>query len=134
MEVAEDVARQAVALLQAQSIDVAIIKSTVEPFLRPYHAAVDLVALADDAPWPRPTWWTWSCRRSSPRRRTERATTSRPSSATPLSDVAVPVTTDEQVALLTSFETAHREQVTRQFMVAEREALATMLVVRASGA
>jgi hypothetical protein len=48
--------------------------------------------------------------------------------------VAVPATMDEQVALLASFETAHHEQVTRQFMAAEREALATMLMVRASGA
>jgi hypothetical protein len=31
-------------------------------------------------------------------------------------DAAVPATTDEQVALLASFETVHREQVTRQFM------------------
>jgi hypothetical protein len=54
MEVAEDAVRQAAALLQAQSIDVAIIESMVEPFLGPYHAAVDLLASADDAPWPRP--------------------------------------------------------------------------------
>jgi hypothetical protein len=42
----------------------------------------------------------------------------------------VPATTAEQVALLASFETAYREQVTHQFMAAEREALASMLVVR----
>jgi hypothetical protein len=40
----------------------------------------------------------------------------------------------EQVALLTFFETAHCEQVTRQFMAAEREALAAMLVVRTNTA
>jgi hypothetical protein len=33
-------------------------------------------------------------------------------------DVVVPATTDEQVALLASFETAHCEWVTRHFMVA----------------
>jgi hypothetical protein len=46
----------------------------------------------------------------------------------------VPVTTDEQVEQLASFETAHREQVTRQFMAAEREALAAMLAVHANAA
>jgi hypothetical protein len=46
--------------------------------------------------------------------------------------VVVPATTDEQVALLASFETTHREEGTRQFMAAERGALAAMLVVRAS--
>jgi hypothetical protein len=35
------------------------------------------------------------------------------------------------VALLASFETVHHEEVTRQFMMAKREALAAMLVVRA---
>jgi hypothetical protein len=49
-------------------------------------------------------------------------------------DAVVPTMADEQVALLASFETAHREEGTRQFMVAEREALATMLVVRANAA
>jgi hypothetical protein len=38
-------------------------------------------------------------------------------------------TTDETVALMASFEMAHREESTRQFMTAEREALAAMLVV-----
>jgi hypothetical protein len=33
---------------------------------------------------------------------------------------------------MASFETAHREESTRQFMAAEREALAAMLVVHAS--
>jgi hypothetical protein len=33
-------------------------------------------------------------------------------------DVVVPATIDEQVALLASFKTAHREKVTRHFMVA----------------
>jgi hypothetical protein len=49
-------------------------------------------------------------------------------------DVVVPATTDKQVALLASFETAHREQGTRRFMAAEREALVAMLVVCANAA
>jgi hypothetical protein len=49
MEVADDAARQAVALLQSQSFDVATFESMVGPFLGPYHATVDLVASADDA-------------------------------------------------------------------------------------
>jgi peroxiredoxin len=49
-------------------------------------------------------------------------------------EVVVPATTDEQVALMASFETAHCEESTRQFMAAEREALAAMLVVRANAA
>jgi hypothetical protein len=49
-------------------------------------------------------------------------------------DVVAPATTDEQVALMASFEMAHREQSTRQFMAAEREALVAMLVVRANAA
>jgi hypothetical protein len=49
-------------------------------------------------------------------------------------DAAMSAMMDEQVALLASFKTAHREQVTRQFMAAEREALATMLVVRTKAA
>jgi hypothetical protein len=46
----------------------------------------------------------------------------------------MPATTNEQVALLTSFEPAHGEQVTRQFMAAEQEAPAFMLLVRANAA
>jgi hypothetical protein len=49
-------------------------------------------------------------------------------------DVVAPATTDEQVALMASFKTAHREESTRQFMATEREALAAMLVVRANAA
>jgi hypothetical protein len=41
-------------------------------------------------------------------------------------DMVLPAITDEQVTLLMSFETAHRKEVTRQFMAAEREALAAM--------
>jgi hypothetical protein len=39
---------------------------------------------------------------------------------------------DEQVALLASFKTAHCGEGTRQFMATEREALASMLMVRAN--
>jgi ATP/maltotriose-dependent transcriptional regulator MalT len=49
VEVAEDAARQAAALLQSQSIDIATVESTVGPIRGPYRAAVDLVASADDA-------------------------------------------------------------------------------------
>jgi hypothetical protein len=44
----------------------------------------------------------------------------------------MPATMDEQVVLMASFETAHREEGTRQFMAAEQDALAAMLVVRAN--
>jgi hypothetical protein len=36
-------------------------------------------------------------------------------------EVVAPTTMDEQVALMASFEMAHREESTRQFMAAERE-------------
>jgi hypothetical protein len=49
-------------------------------------------------------------------------------------EVVAPATTDKQVALMASFKTAHREESTRQFMAAEREALAAMLMVRANAA
>jgi hypothetical protein len=49
MEVAEDAARQAVALLQAQSVDVATVESMAGPFLGPYRVTVDLVTSEDDA-------------------------------------------------------------------------------------
>jgi hypothetical protein len=47
-------------------------------------------------------------------------------------DVIVPATINKQVALLALFKTAHREEVTRKFMAAKREALAAMLAVRAN--
>jgi hypothetical protein len=49
VEVAEDAARQATALLQSQSVDIATVESTVGPFLGPDRAAVDLVASSNDA-------------------------------------------------------------------------------------
>jgi hypothetical protein len=47
-------------------------------------------------------------------------------------EVVVPVMMDEQVALMASFETAHHKESTHQFMAAEREALAAMLMVHAN--
>jgi hypothetical protein len=44
----------------------------------------------------------------------------------------MPVMNDEQVALLPSFETVHREEITCQFMAVECEALAAILVVHAN--
>jgi hypothetical protein len=46
--VAEDAARQAAALLQSWSVDIATAESTAGPFLGPYRATIDLVASADD--------------------------------------------------------------------------------------
>jgi hypothetical protein len=48
LEVVENAARQAVAFLQAQSVDVATIRSTAGPFLGPYLVATDLVSSADN--------------------------------------------------------------------------------------
>jgi hypothetical protein len=44
VEVTDDTARQAAAMLQVQSVDIATVESTAGPFLGPYRAAVDLVA------------------------------------------------------------------------------------------
>jgi hypothetical protein len=49
-------------------------------------------------------------------------------------EVVAPAMTDELVALMASFETAHREESTREFMAAEREALTAMLAVCANAA
>jgi hypothetical protein len=46
--------------------------------------------------------------------------------------MVAPVMTDEQVVLMASFEMEHRDESTRQFMAAEQEALAAMLVVCAN--
>jgi hypothetical protein len=49
MVVAEVAAHQAVAMRQEESIDVATVGSTPDvPFLRPYRASADLIALAND--------------------------------------------------------------------------------------
>jgi hypothetical protein len=107
-EVAEEAARQAAAVLQSQSVDIATVESVAGPFLGPYRAAFDLVASADDI----------------------EALFGDSSDG----DVVAPATTDEQVALMASFEMAHCKESTRQFMAAEWEALAAMLVVRANTA
>jgi hypothetical protein len=83
MEVAEDAAHQAVALLQSQSVNIATVESTAGPFLGPYHAADDLVASADDEAMAEAYVVGWSCLRSSPTRRRAWTTTSMPSLVTP---------------------------------------------------
>jgi hypothetical protein len=125
LEVVEDAARHAVALLQSQSTDMATVGSTTGPSSS--HTAPPTMR-----PWRRPTWLVWSCRR---RRRMVPAMTSRPCSVTmTMTATTITSTTDEKVALMASFETAHREEVTRKFMAAEREALAAMLAVCACAA
>jgi hypothetical protein len=47
IEVADDAARQTVAWLQSQSVDIDTVESRHEPFIGPYHAAIDLVAMAE---------------------------------------------------------------------------------------
>jgi hypothetical protein len=133
MKVAEDAERQAAALLQAQSVDIATVESTAGPFLGPYHATVDLVALADDAAMAEAYVVGMVVPQEQP---DEEDGASDDIEAlfgdSSVGDVVVPAMTDEQVALLASFETAHREEGKRHFMAAERGALAAMLVVRAS--
>jgi hypothetical protein len=46
----------------------------------------------------------------------------------------LPAITDEQAALFALFEIAHHKEAMRQFVAAEREALAAMLVVQANAA
>jgi nicotinamide mononucleotide (NMN) deamidase PncC len=135
VEVAEDVARQVAALLQSQSVDIATVESMVGPILGPYRAAVDLVASADDATMAE----AYLVGMVVPQEyHVEEVGASDDIEAlfddSSAGDVVAPATTDEQVALMASFETAHREESTRQFMVAEQEALVAMLVVRANAA
>jgi hypothetical protein len=135
VEVAEDAARQAVALLQLQSVNIATVESTTGPFLGPYRAAVDLVALADDAAMAE----AYVVGMMVPQEQhVEEVGASDDIEAvfgdSSDGDVVAPATMDEQVALLASFKTAHREEGTCQFMAAEREALVAMLVVRANTA
>jgi regulator of protease activity HflC (stomatin/prohibitin superfamily) len=133
VEVAEDVACQAVAL--RLSVNIATVESTAGPFLGPYHAVVDLVASANDAAIAEAYVVGMVVPQDQP---DEEDGVSDDIEAlfgdSSDGDVVVPTMTDEQVALLTSFETAHCEEGTRQFMAAEREALAAMLVVRANAA
>jgi hypothetical protein len=133
VEVAEEAARQAAALLQAQSVDIATVESTTGPFLGPYRAAVDLVASTDDAAMAE----AYVVGMVVPQEQhVEEVGASDDIEAlfgdSDDDEVVAPATTDEQVALMASFETAHREESTRQFMAAEREVLAAMLAVRAN--
>jgi hypothetical protein len=135
VEVAENAARQAAALLQAQSVDIATVESTAGPFLGPYRAAVDLIASVDDAAMAE----AYVVGMVVPQEQhiEEVGASNRIEALFSDSDngkVVAPATTNEQVALVASFETVHREESTRQFMAAEREALAAMLVVRANAA
>jgi hypothetical protein len=133
--VAEDAARQAAALLQSQSIDIATVESTVGPIWGPYRAAVDLVASADDAAMAE----AYLVGMVVPHEQhVEEVGVSDDIEALFCDsfdgNVVAPAMMDEQVVLMASFETAHHEESTRQFMATEREALAAMLVVRANAA
>jgi hypothetical protein len=135
MEVAEDTARQAVDLLQSQSVNIATVESTAGPFLGPYHAAVDLVASVDDAAMAEAYVVGMVVPQEQPDKEDGvsddiEALLGESSDG----DVVMPAMMDKQVAVLASFETAHREEGTCQFMAAEREALTAMLVVRANAA
>jgi hypothetical protein len=135
VEVAEDAARQAAALLQAQSVDIATVESTAGPFLGPYRAAVYLVASADDVAIAE----AYVVGMVVPQEQhVEEVGASDDIEAlfgdSDDGEVVAPATTDEQVELMASFETAHHEESTHQFMAAEREALAAMLAVRANTA
>jgi hypothetical protein len=127
VEVAEDAARQAAALLQAQSVDIATVESTAGPFLGPYRAADD-AAMAE----------AYVVGMVVPQEQHVEVVDASDDIEALFDDddgeVVAPATTDEQVALMASFETAHREESTRQFMAAEREALTAMLVVRTNAA
>jgi hypothetical protein len=135
MEVAEDATRQAVALVQAQSIDIATIESMAGPFLGLYRAAVDLVASADDAAEAEAYVVGLVVPKEQPDKEDDvsddiEALFGDSSDG----DVVMPATTDEQVALMSSFVMAHREEGTRQIMAVDRDALVAMLVVRANAA
>jgi hypothetical protein len=81
-EVMEVAARQTVALLQSQSIDIATVESTAGPFLGSYHAAVDLVASANDAAMAEAYVVGMGVPQEEPTRRAAGTTTSRPSLVT----------------------------------------------------
>jgi hypothetical protein len=113
VEVAEDAARQAVAMLQAQSVDIATVESTAGPFLGPYRAAVDLVASADDAAMAEAHVVGMVVPQE---HHVEEIGASDDIEAlfgdSNDGEVVAPVLTDEQVALMASSETAHREEST----------------------
>jgi hypothetical protein len=133
VEVAEDAARQAAALLQSQSIDIATVESTSGPFMGPYRAAVDLVVSADDAAMVEAYVVGMVVLQE---QHVEEVGASDDIEAlfgeSNDGEVVTPVTMDEQVALMASFEMAHCKESTHQFMAAEREALAAMLMVHAN--
>jgi hypothetical protein len=125
--VAEAAASGVAALVEAEreaaAHDIATVGSTAGPFLRPYLTAADLIAEADDAAMAE----------------VEVVAAAQPQEAEDddldglLDDEeAAPATSDEQAVQLASFETARREEDTRLFMAAEREALSAMLMVRAT--
>jgi hypothetical protein len=117
-------------LLQAQSVDVAIVGSKAGPFLWSYHAAIDLVASVDIADMEEVCMVGMVVPQGQVKEEEDGVSHDIEALFGDFGgDVAMPVTTNEQAALLTSFETTHREQVTHQFMAAEREALEAMLVV-----
>jgi hypothetical protein len=124
-----------VALLHSQSVDIATVESTAGSFLGLYHAAIDLVASADDAAMAEAYVVGMVVPQEQP---DEEDVTSDDIEAlfgdSSDGDVVVPAMTDKQVALLASFETVHYEESTRQFMAIERKALAAMLVIRANAA
>jgi hypothetical protein len=135
VEVSKDAARQATALLQSQSVDIATVESTAGPTLGPYRTAVDLIASADHTAMAE----AYVVGMVVPQEQHVEEVGASDDIEALFSDsddgeVVASVMTDEQVALMASFETAHREESTRQFMAAEREALSAMLVVHANAA
>jgi hypothetical protein len=114
MEVGEDAAHQAVALLQSQSVDIATVESTAGPFLGPYHTAIELVASADDVAMAEAYVVGIVVLQEQP---DEEDGASDEIEAlfgdSSDDDVVVMAMMDEQVALLASFETAYREEGTR---------------------
>jgi hypothetical protein len=135
VEVAEDAARQAAALLQSQSVDITTVESTAGPFLGPYCAAVDLVASAEDAAMGE----AYVVGMVVPQEQHVKEVSASDDIKAPFvvsddGEVVAPATMDEQVALMASFERAHRKESTLQFLAAKREDLAAMLVVHANTA
>jgi hypothetical protein len=115
--------------------DVAIVESTTKPFLGHYCTAVDLIASVDDVAMAE----AYVVGMVVPQEQHIQEVSASDNIEALFgdsddSDVVAPMTTDEQVALMASFETAHHEESTCHFMAAEREALAAMLVVRANTA
>jgi hypothetical protein len=100
---AEDAAHQAVALLQDQSIDVAMVGSTTRAFLGLYRAFTDLVATADDTTMV----VVYVVGMVVPQEEVGDASDKIEALFGNDDGVSVSMMTDEQVALLMSFKTAH---------------------------